>query len=105
MLTCSQGLSYSRLFLTSGDETNGGARPPPKGLIKATFTYLLHFVSFLDETCQIDYGCWSNDIKVTKADVTNMGYMQFLISKSNLYHLKELWKGNKTAKTVSGYDT
>ena len=35
----------------------GGVKPPPKGLIKAKFTYLLHFFSFLDQTCQIDYGC------------------------------------------------
>ena len=31
--------------------------PPPKGLIKAKFTYFLHFFSFLDQTCQIDYDC------------------------------------------------
>ena len=42
---------------------NGVAKPPPKGLIKAKFTYLLHFVTFLDQTCQIDYDCWPNDIK------------------------------------------
>ena len=42
---------------------HGGAKPPPKGLIKAKFTYLLHFFSFLDQTCQIDYGCWPNDSK------------------------------------------
>ena len=35
----------------------------PKGLIKAKFTYLLHFFSFLDQTCQIDYGCGPNDCK------------------------------------------
>ena len=39
------------------------AKPPSKGLIKAKFTYLLHFFSFLDQTCQIDYDCWPNDIK------------------------------------------
>ena len=42
---------------------HGGAKPPSKGLIKATFTYLLHFFSFLDQTCQIDYGCGPNDCK------------------------------------------
>ena len=34
-----------------------------KYLIKAKFTYLLHFFSFLDQACQIDYDCWPNDIK------------------------------------------
>ena len=34
-----------------------------KCLIKAKFTYLLHFFSFLDQACQIDYDCWPNDIK------------------------------------------
>ena len=37
--------------------------PHPKRLIKAKFTYLLHFPSFLDQTCQIDYDCCPNDIK------------------------------------------
>ena len=32
-------------------------------------------------------------------------YVQFLISKSNLNHLKKLSKRSKTAKTISGYDT
>ena len=41
----------------------GGAKPPPKGLIKAKFTYFSHFFLFLDQTCQIDYDCWPNDIK------------------------------------------
>ena len=36
----------------------GQTTPPPrKGLIKAKFTYFLHFFSFLDQTCQIDYDC------------------------------------------------
>ena len=35
----------------------------PNHPAKALFTYLLHFVSFLDQTCQIDYDCWPNDIK------------------------------------------
>ena len=39
---------------------HSGAKPPPKGLIKAKFTSFLHFFSFLD---QIDYDCWPNDIK------------------------------------------
>ena len=34
-----------------------GPNHPPKGLIKAKFTYFLHFFSFLDQTCQIDYDC------------------------------------------------
>ena len=34
-----------------------GQTTPPKGLIKAKFTYFLHFFSFLDQTCQIDYDC------------------------------------------------
>ena len=37
--------------------------PHPKRLIKAKFTYLLHFSSFLDQTCLIDYDYWPNDIK------------------------------------------
>ena len=40
-----------------------GPNHPPKGLIMAKFAYLLHFFLFLDQTCQIDYDCWSNDIK------------------------------------------
>ena len=43
--------------------SHSGAKPPPEGLIKAKFTYFLHFFSFLDQTCQIDYDCWPNDIK------------------------------------------
>ena len=35
----------------------GQTTPPRKGLIKAKFTYFLHFFSFLDQTCQIDYDC------------------------------------------------
>ena len=37
--------------------SHSGAKPPPKGLIKAKFTYFLHFFSFLDQTCLIDYDC------------------------------------------------
>ena len=33
------------------------AKPLLKCLIKAKFTYLLHFLSFRDQTCQIDYDC------------------------------------------------
>ena len=44
-------------------EIHGGAKSRPKGLITAKFTYFLHFFSFLDQTCQIDYDCWPNDIK------------------------------------------
>ena len=40
-----------------------GPNQPPKGLFKATFTYFLHFFSFLDQTCQTDFDCWPNDIK------------------------------------------
>ena len=37
---------------------HGKAKPPLKYcIIKAKFTYLLHFFSFLDQTCQIDYDC------------------------------------------------
>ena len=35
----------------------------PKGLIKAKFTYFWHFFSFLDQTFQIDYDSWPNDIQ------------------------------------------
>ena len=36
---------------------HGGAKPPLKCFIKAKIKYLLHFFSFLDQTCQIDYDC------------------------------------------------
>ena len=42
---------------------HGGAKPPLKCFIKAKIKYLSHFFSFLDETWQIDYDCWPNDIK------------------------------------------
>ena len=45
---------------------HGGAKPPPKGLIRAKFTYFLHFFSFLHQTCQIDYDCWPNNIRELK---------------------------------------
>ena len=44
-------------ILAKNEFLHGGAKPPPKGLIKAKFTYFLHFFSFLDQTCQIDYDC------------------------------------------------
>ena len=46
-----------------------GAKPPLKCLIKAKFTYLLHFFSFLGQTCQIDYDCWPNNIKFLTQNV------------------------------------
>ena len=42
---------------------HGGAKPPLKCIIKAKFTYLLHFFSFLDQTCQIDFDCPPNNFK------------------------------------------
>ena len=51
------------LFIVQGYYSHSGTKPPRKGLIQAKFTYFLHFFSFLDQTCQIDYDCWPNDIK------------------------------------------
>ena len=36
---------------------HSGAKPPLKCIIKAKFTYLLHFFSFLDQTYHIDFDC------------------------------------------------
>ena len=49
-----------KLNLIEGHRTgilHGGAKLPLKCIIKAKFTYLLHFFSFLDQTCQIDVDC------------------------------------------------
>ena len=45
------------LCIVQGYYSHSGAKAPRKGLIKAKFTYFLHFFSFLDQTCQIDYDC------------------------------------------------
>ena len=47
----------SRISAAKVCDCTAGPNNPPKGLIKAIFTYLLHFFSFLDQTCQIDYDC------------------------------------------------
>ena len=38
-------------------ELQAGAKPPHKSVIQAKFTYLLHFSSFLGQTCQVDFNC------------------------------------------------
>ena len=69
-------LTFCGLFLpfTASKFTAGPNKPPPEGLIKAKFRYLLHFFLFLNQTCQSP--------KWVKCS--------FLIWKSNLYQLKEL---------------
>ena len=42
-------------------ELHAGAKPPLKSVIQAKFVYLLHFSSFLDQTCQIDFDSWTDD--------------------------------------------
>ena len=61
---------FCHVFLDSGNYfgfwkvfSRWAQKPLLKCLIKAKFTYLLHFFSFLDKACQIDYDCWPSDIK------------------------------------------
>ena len=48
---------FWHVYLDSGKFSHGGAKTTPQMSIKAKFTYLLHFFSFLGQTCQIDYDC------------------------------------------------
>ena len=108
MLPYLRGKFNELKILQNRSNFHGAVKPPSKGLIKATFTYLLHFFSFLDQTCQIDYGCWPNDSKFLfdsnvkfwrhKGWRHQNGQMEFLISKSNLYHLKVFRTGVKPRK-------
>ena len=47
----------ARIFGFSESFFMVGPKTTPQTSIKAKFTYLLHFFSFLGQTCQIDYDC------------------------------------------------
>ena len=46
-----------------------------------------------------------HSLLVTLTDVTKTGKIGFLLFESNLHHLKEHQKRNKTTKTAFRYDT
>ena len=68
-------------------------------------TKLARWTTINDRQLFLDFLVKSTNCYVTLTCVTKLGKTGFLVFESNLYHLKEHQKRNKTAKTAFRYET